>query len=309
MSTPTFDQVFNSNIISVNDIRDSILVGFAFFVISFYFCYGKKSYFDSIAARKVSIIVRYISVLESIWLVPLLYCVASLGSPIVLSPSTAYGNGNSWIYGYGRPSLGIVFMIFGVISSMHPIPRIMCIFGCIQEIFFDSISAFQVRDYYNQIQNNLAPQSRNYTTQMLLLYYYRDIVSIAICSYLLMMSISLTIIVGVCYPQIIPYGLIGGQDLDRCEIMRQQSKIKKYSDDREFQEQHEMKENKELINIIRRKKERKERRKKDYEEEMQRNSTQDATMMSDIQYAGGGKALKSTHLKANNSDGELEGNV
>jgi hypothetical protein len=235
----TIDVSFNSKVVSLNDIRNSILVGFGIFVFSLPFCRSRKSFFDIIAAKKVLSVVRYVAILEALWLLPLLYCVIDFGSPILINPYTAYGNGNSWIYGFGRPCLGIVLIFFGIVAGMHPAPRVMCILGCAQAIIFDSFSAFQIGSYYTQIQQNSAPQAGKYSKIELLYYYYRDVSSIAISSYLLMMTLFLTLILG-CYQSLIPFRILDGGDLDRCEVMRRQMKVRRYIDDAEFQEEQEV---------------------------------------------------------------------
>ena len=222
---------FNSKIISVNHIRNALLVGFGLFLISLPLYRSKKSFFDAAAAKKVLLSVRFISVIETFWIAPLLYCVISLGSPILINPYTPYGNGNSWIYGFGRPSMGIVLINFGMIAGMHHVPRIMCITGCLLEIIFDSVSAFQVMSYIDLMNNNSAPNPGKYTIDLLRYYYYRDISSIAICTYLLMMTLFATLIMGCTTSQLISYQLLDGEDLDRCHIMNQQSKLRQYLDE------------------------------------------------------------------------------
>mmetsp|Transcript_11216 Transcript_11216/g.10824 ORF Transcript_11216/g.10824 Transcript_11216/m.10824 type:complete len:252 (-) Transcript_11216:1207-1962(-) len=235
----TIDIAFNSSVVSLNDIRNSVLVGFGIFIFSLPFLRSRKSFFDIIAAKKVLRVVRYAVILEALWLLPLLFCVIEFGSPILIDPFTAYGDGNSWIYGFGRPCLGVVLIFFGIVAGMHPAPRIMCILGCAQAIVFDSFSALQVGDYFNQIQQHSAPPAGKYSKLELLYYYYRDVSSIAISSYLLMMTLFLSLILG-CYQSLIPYQILDGGDLDRCEVMRRQMQIRRYIDDAEFQEEQEV---------------------------------------------------------------------
>lgn len=115
---------FNTGVAAVNDIRNSALIGIGLFLVTLPFLRSKKSFFDAAAAKKLLIPVRFVSLIEVFWLVPLLYCVISFGSPIRLGPYTPYGVNNSWIYGFGRPCMGIVLINFGMVAGMHPAPRV-----------------------------------------------------------------------------------------------------------------------------------------------------------------------------------------
>ena len=158
---------------------------------------------------------------------PLLYCAIDLGSPIIFS-TLPFNIGVSWIYGYGRPALGISLIVFGLIAGMHPLPRILCIIGCAQALVFDSISAFQVSDYQGQMKNNLAPAPNKYSTAMLSNYYIRDMSSITICTYLLMTTSFASLIMGCSCPQTISYVRVDDEGLDRCSIMKQQSILRSH---------------------------------------------------------------------------------
>lgn len=220
---------FTSKITALIDARDSFIIGFGVFVLTLLIIRNQQSLFDEVVAKKIITIIRFLSILEMIWMAPLLYCVIDLGSPIVLS-TLPYNIGVSWIYGFGRPSLGFVLIIFGLIAEMHPLPRLLCIIGCAQAVVFDSISAFQVSDYQGQMRNNLAPAPSNYSTAMLSLYYFRDISSIAICTYLLMMTSFASLILSSNGPQTISYVRVDGEGFDRCQIMKQQSALRSHID-------------------------------------------------------------------------------
>lgn len=220
---------FTSEITALTDARDSFIIGFGVFVLTLLIIRNQQSLFDEVVAKKIVTIIRFLSILEIFWMSPLLYCVIDLGSPIVLS-TLPYNIGVSWIYGFGRPSLGFVLIIFGLIAEMHPLPRLLCIIGCAQAVVFDSISAFQVNDYQSQMRNNLAPAPSNYSTAMLSLYYYRDISSIAICTYLLMMTSFASLILSSNGSQTISYVRVDGEGFDRCQIMKQQSALRSHID-------------------------------------------------------------------------------
>ena len=238
-SSNIISQGWNSAVTPVQDIRNSILFAFLiFFLFASIICRSNTSMFDHIAARKVARVILFVTAVEICWMSPLIYCVSNLGSPITIDAFTSYGkNGQTWLYGYGRPCMGISFMAFGVAASMHPTPRIVCMIGCIMEIIFDSLSAFQVRNYCDTMVTFAAPAPPNYTRQLLLYYYWRDVTSIAVAMVLLLMTIHLTILVGCCHPPMIPYRMLEGGDLDRCEIMRQNLRIRREIDEIEWHDE------------------------------------------------------------------------
>jgi hypothetical protein len=227
--TNTIFESFTSDIGALTDARNSFIIGFGLFLVTLLIIRSQQSLFDEIVAKKITAIIRILSILEIFWMAPLLYSAMDLGSPIVLS-TLPYNIGVSWIYGLGRPSLGIFLIIFGLIAGIHPLPRLLCIIGSAQALIFDSISAFQINDYQNQMRNNLAPVPSNYSTAMLSDYYFRDISSIVICTYLLMTTSFASVILGCCGPQTVPYVRVDGESFDRCQIMKQQSTLRSCTD-------------------------------------------------------------------------------
>ena len=201
-------------------IKYSFLSGLALFVILLPFCRSYKSFYDAVAAKRVLSVVRILIMIEAIFLIILLYYVIKYGSPLQLHALLELEGGTSWLYSYGRPVSGILLITIGMMGEMHPIPRLVCIFGCFYEICLDSLSAVQVQDYYHQLQTMNAP-SGLYSEQSLLYYYYRDIISIGLCSAILFFVSHLTCILGFCHPQLIPLHNLSGGEYDRAAVMRE----------------------------------------------------------------------------------------
>lgn len=220
---------FNSEITAVTAIRNSCLIGFGLFLATLPIIRSRNSLFDVAVAKRVLIVMKVVSIIEVLWTSPLLYSAIYLGCPI-MNPGISSDNGLRWVYGFGRPSVGLTLIFFGLIAGMHPVARLLCITGSVQTIVFDSISAFQVRDYAIQITNNLAPLPGKFSFEALLMYYYRDIISISICSYLLLVTSFTMVVVGFCNPQVVPYVKLAVEELDRCEVMRQQSQMRQSPD-------------------------------------------------------------------------------
>ena len=217
--TTSLPEALSSYQITLVDLKFSFIVGLAVFLI-FSPLYGsRKSFFDAIAARNVVTFARFFVFAEILLLLILFYFYFEHGSPLKLHQWLGYGNGDSWLYTYGRPTGGLVFISMGMLAEVHPLNRILCIIGCCGQMFGDALSAYQVNDYINQVASNHAPNN-NYTRNEMLAYYWRDIVSFGVCTMLLLLVGLLTVILGCCEPQLIHPSLVSGNDLDRYAAMR-----------------------------------------------------------------------------------------
>lgn len=218
--TESLPSAVESNILALVHIKYSFIVGVVVFVICLPFCRSKKSFFDAIAARKVTYFIRAFIFLELLSISTLYYFCVEYGQPIPvnLSSPLTYSNGNDWLYGYGRPTAALVLIGVGLAGDMHPAPRIICMLGAALEIVCDAFSAYQVRYYYQQVLNYSAP-SLGYSENTLLAYYWRDIISLGSCTTILFFAGLLNVIVGWCDPQLIHPSLISGSELDRFATM------------------------------------------------------------------------------------------
>lgn len=208
-----------SDELALMHIKISFLVGAALFVLMFPLYKSRKSYFDAIAARSVLAFTRMFVFVEILLIFVLYYFYFEKGPLMDMHQYLGYGNGDSWLYTYGRPTAGLVFIGFGFFGEIHPIPRYLCITGCMVEVLGDALSAFQVRDYYHQVKYHSAP-SNGYSENEILAYYWRDIISIGFCTMVCLLVLMLTVQVGFCEPQLIHPSLIGGKELDRYGAMR-----------------------------------------------------------------------------------------
>ena len=174
-----------------------------------------------VVIRRTVTYLRLVIILELFLLLPLIYYCVVLGPPITLNVVTSYGNGDSWIYGYGRPIAGIILIGTGAFSEMHFFCRYICMIGCILQICFDSISCIQVYSYLQNVQSNSAPLAKYYSIQAYQFYVWRDIISIAICFLITLFMTYLFTLLG-WGKQHIPFWQIAGGNLDRENIMRGQ---------------------------------------------------------------------------------------
>lgn len=199
-------------------LKWSFVGGIGIFVLSLPLLRGRTSFFDVAAARKALKYLRCIIILEIVCLCILSYFYITYGNTIQRHAALSYGNGDSWIYGYGRPSAGIILLCFGFFSDMHPGTRYFCILGCIVEACGDAISAYQVFDYIRQMHHESAP-SNGLSTLAWNVYLWRDIVSFGLCILILFVVSYLSCILGFCHPQLIHPSVISGDDFDRYGVM------------------------------------------------------------------------------------------
>ena len=200
-----------------NLIRCFIAALIAYLVI-FALSKSRKSWWDALAARKVAFTLKILVLIEMFVILPLIYCVVSLGSPI---PLYSKDYNYVWIYSYGRPVSGIILISMGLFSDMHALARWFCILGTIIQAGADGYSSVQVYNYLEQVHENNAPNGE-YTTETLTRYYWRDVGSFGIFVMLLLMCLHLSNIVGWCHPQWIGYTAIVGGDVDRSSVFHEQ---------------------------------------------------------------------------------------
>ena len=223
------EQSFDSNLESVVRLRYAFILACLAFIALSPLYRSRKSWFDAIAASRMITILRILIFLEIFGDLLLLYFRIRLGSPLTLNQFTSYGNGDSWVYGYGRPLAGIFLIGAGTMGDMHPLARIICILGLIIQIFGDTVSSIQILSYIQQ-EHTLGAPTGLYPKIYLIIYYYRDIVSFGLCCYILLLNSLFISTVGICNPPFITFQTIAGGDFDRCEIMRQQRQLKKEFD-------------------------------------------------------------------------------
>jgi hypothetical protein len=204
----------------------SFIAALVGYIIIFAFSRSRKSWWDAIAARKVSFTLKMFLILELFVILPLIYCVISLGSPV---PLTSKDMNYSWVYSFGRPVCGIIMLSLGMFSDMHALARWICIVGTIVQAAGDGYSAVKVYDYLDQVHENNAPNGE-YTTETLTWYYWRDVASFALCVLLLLLCLHLSTIVGWCHPQLIFYAHIVGGEVDRTSVFEEQRGLRRRFD-------------------------------------------------------------------------------
>lgn len=225
---------FASKDLVLDHIKLSFIIGLGVFIVLFPFYRSKRSFFDAIAAHNVIRMARFFIIVEFGCVVMLFYFYFSRGSPLSLHAPLSYGNGDSWVYGYGRPGATLVFVcVLGLAGEQHPFIRLAAVAGCLVEIVGDALSAYQVHDYYEQVVRLSAP-GNGYSPTQLLHYYYRDLVALGVTTAVLMQLAFLACIVGCWPPQLIHPAAISGYELDRFAVLRENRRRRREMEQRGF---------------------------------------------------------------------------
>jgi hypothetical protein len=212
---------------ALRSLELSFLIGLGLFVVSLPFCRSKKSSWDVICARRVLFLLRLFCFAEVGCLAVLLYMYCANSSPIHLHAALKYNNNDSWVYGFGRPVAGILFIAFGFFAEIHPIPRLLCTIGTMGQVMGDSLSAFQIHGYISQVQNKGAPNN-GYSISELQIYLWRDIISVGLCTVTFAYAMYLSVMLGFCLPQLIHPSLLSGSFYDRFDVMHVGRMKRKY---------------------------------------------------------------------------------
>lgn len=95
-----------------------------------------------------------------------------------------------------RPVFALILVPLGVGAAYHPIPAVICITATIVDMIASVISAVEMRAYMNLLLADQAPLGQGYTSAKVLAYYYRDLVSIGLCSCILFSLLHVMITIG-----------------------------------------------------------------------------------------------------------------
>lgn len=209
--------VTSSNVVFV-DVKWSVFIGIIIFIILYPFYRHKNSCYNAIAARSLLRFLRLFILIELILIIILFTYYLNYEKLIQYNSIFAYGNGDDWLYGYSRPTFGLCFIGIGLFGELHPAIRITCLIGALFQFTCDFFSAYEVHNYYYQVEHLDAP-NHGYSHRMYATYYWRDIISTCVNIIIALICCQLCIIIGWCEPQLIHPSLISSKDLDRYQSM------------------------------------------------------------------------------------------
>lgn len=102
---------------------------------------------------------------------------------------------------------------------MHAVFRVVCVGSAVAQAAFDGLSALHVGEYYDQVKAYNAPTGE-YTPSSIQNYYWMDIISFGISTYILLLGLHQCCVIGFVQLPYINYQAIRGGDVDRIEAMK-----------------------------------------------------------------------------------------
>jgi len=213
-----FPSAVTSNNAVFVDVKWSVFIGIIIFIILYPFYRHKNSCYNAIAARSLLRFLRLFILIELVLIFILFTYYLNYEKLVQYNSIFAYGNGDDWLYGYSRPTFGLCFIGIGLFGELHPAIRIICLIGALFQFTCDFFSAYEVHNYYYQVEHLDAPD-HGYSRRMYATYYWRDIISTCVDIIIALICCQLCTIIGWCEPQLIHPSLISSKDLDRYQSM------------------------------------------------------------------------------------------
>lgn len=130
-------------------------------------------------------------------LVPLLWNAAVDMSPVT-TPMTSVGHGESWNFGWGRPCMHFMLAFVGVFLDYHPAARFSCIFGMAQALVLDTLSSYDLGTMIDCVESGRCALPDGYTIWGLRLLNARDLASVLLATWALLLIGHLSLVIGTC---------------------------------------------------------------------------------------------------------------
>jgi hypothetical protein len=201
----------------------------AFLALLMYICLTCKMFFGAKAARRVMALARILIFCEIVlqfWLLDWAVrydMLANRSSVPRITFSTSYSV--SFIHHWPRPIIGIVFIGVGLFGDFHASLSLLAVLACLFLILFDAASAVEVRDHLSAVIQYGSPIG-DYTKNGLLIYYYRDIVSVGLSSAVMFCLLQYLVLVGFFQPNLIPLEAVQGGESNRAASMRRDRAVR-----------------------------------------------------------------------------------
>lgn len=183
----------------VTNAAISCLMGFALFLVSFVYIMNFRPKVPQEVSKLQELIVCYRIVSGSFifLLIPLFWGAASDGRPVI-TPITAYGNGSSWNFGWGRPVVHFGFAFVGMFLDSHPTARVSCMAGMAQAVVMDTLSSYDLGTQIECVESGRCALPEHITMWGLGLLHTRDFMSIALATWALLLICYLSLVIGIC---------------------------------------------------------------------------------------------------------------
>lgn len=183
----------------VTDAGISCAIGLAFFLASFVYIWCGRSKARHELPKLQELIICYRVVCGSFifLLIPLYWVAASEGRPVI-TPITSYANGSSWNFGWGRPVLHFGFAFVGMFLDSHPAARLSCIVGMSQTLVLDTLSSYDLGTMVECVESSRCAVLEHYTLWGLRLLHTRDLASVVLATWALLLTCYLSLTIGMC---------------------------------------------------------------------------------------------------------------
>ncbi|CAM9200680.1 unnamed protein product, partial [Laminaria digitata] len=133
-------------------------------------------------------------------LLPLFWSAAADGHPVI-TPITSFGNGYSWNFGWARPVAHFALAFIGSFLDFHPVARLSCLVGMAQAVVLDTISSYDLGTQIDCVVSGNCAMPEHYSLWGLRLLNARDLMSVALATWTLLLIAYLSAIIGVCRTQ------------------------------------------------------------------------------------------------------------
>lgn len=200
----------------------SCVIGFALFLASFVYIMCCRSKLRQELTRLQELIVCYRIVSGSfiLLLIPLYWGAASDGRPVI-APITSFGNGSSWNFGWGRPVLHFGLVFVGMFLDSHPAARLSCVAGMTQAVVLDTLSSYDLGTQIDCVESGRCAVPEHTTLWGLRLLRARDLSSVVLATWALLLVCYLCLVIGVCRTRYTFRQLHAG-DHNRVLVMRRE---------------------------------------------------------------------------------------
>ncbi|CBJ30604.1 conserved unknown protein [Ectocarpus siliculosus] len=164
---------------------------------SYISCFRSKARYELSKLQELIVCYRCLSGAFILLLFPLFWVAASEARPVI-TPITSFGNGSSWNYGWGRPVLHFGLVFVGMFVDTHQAARLSCLVGMMQAIVLDTLSSYALGTQIDCVQSGRCAVPEHTTLSGLRLLQSRDLASVALATWALLLAYYLSLVIGMC---------------------------------------------------------------------------------------------------------------
>lgn len=207
----------------VLDVAAACAVGAVVFLITFVDIVCRRHIKDPTEVPNVRSLIkcqRLVTLGFILLLLPLFWEAAGGRHPVI-TPMTSYGSGSSWNFGWGRPSMHFALAFVGAFLDSHPVARLMGVAGMAQALFLDTMSSYDLGTQIDCVESGRCALPDGHNLWDLWLLNVRDLISIALATWMLLLVGYLGLVIGTCRSRYNFRQLHAG-DHNRVAVMRKE---------------------------------------------------------------------------------------